>query len=1167
MHVLRTLSSVVLAASLLGAAAPSAAAQTAVARVNCGGATQVVGGATFAADQPYAPGSFGFVGGTTFVTSETRLGPVDTTYEEVARRARRGFSAYRFDLPAGRYLVRLHLCEIELHGPGLRRFSLAVEGVPAVTDLDLAERLGHDYAGLHTLVVDVVDGRLDIEASASVGESLLNGIEVFALAGPAATPAAPSGLTARWSYGANILRWNRSDLPSLTGHRIEVADAPGGPFTTLATVWSQPSAYVDRSALPGVPRHYRVVALGAGSEAVTSAVVSATARSEVQSTLPVYRLTVDPLALRQLDAQFLLDDAFEVPATLEYAGATYQCSLRYSGFTSGDDPKKSFKLRFNLGQTFQDRRELNLKSHFSDDAILRQELSRRMYAAAAHEVPRATWVHVQLNGEFAGVFADLEVIEEDFLRHRELDQGPLYQAYQNYISTLYPIQNPGPFAYELAYKKKVQDEEPHTDLIALIDALTNVDQADFALFAAQNFDLDDLLDYLAATTVVADIEKIIRDYHLYRSPDSGRWSIYAWDTDASWKQNYVNYAFGAYASWMGQNQLTTRCFTDPLLHFSIRAKIQALLDGAASPQIGGPFQQLLDAELARIGDDVRADYRKYGWEDNGPFESAVALLRNQVQIRHDSIESQFAGLGPNTLPHALWLDEVMADNESTVTDPVGEYEDWVEIVNVSAAAVDIGGHHLTDDPRAPTKWTFPIGTLVPAGGRIVVWCDNDLAQPGLHANFALSAGGEAVGLFAPGGTALLDVIHFGPQRPDVSFARYGSGPLGMVWRNGANPTPGAASGAFEDTAPYLRLVEHTPSAPAPDDVVRFSAHADDAGPVVVELRYRVGGGPFQVALLEDRGAGFFELELGPFGAGATVDYWMRAVDEDGNDTAVPFDAPADLESFAILAPVGQSLVVDEVCADNDTLLPDQAGDFEDYVELVNGGAATLSLANHYLTDNLANPTKWALPAVTLAPGARLLVWCDGEVAEGADHASFSLSKDGEEIGVYRLDGSTPVLLDGFAFGPSPSDTSIGRLVPGAARVRLLDPSPGLPNAPLAGTFVRYDSTVAAGAPLALVPTGSPTLGNAFTLTATGPANAPALLALTLLPAAFELGPAAPLLVDLPAGVILSGSSNNAGSYATPFAVPTEPAFAGLLLFAQARVGGQQSEAVALRIGP
>jgi hypothetical protein len=80
-------------------------------------------------------------------------------------------------------------------------------------------------------------------------------------------------------------------------------------------------------------------------------------------------------------------------------------------------------------------------------------------------------------------------------------------------------------------------------------------------------------------------------------------------------------------------------------------------------------------------------------------------------------------------------------------------------------------------------------SLVPPGG-FMVWCDNQPEQGAFHAPFALSAGGEVVGLSDPAGR-FLDPCTFGPQSPDVSEGRSPDG--GAPWRSVATPTPGAAN--------------------------------------------------------------------------------------------------------------------------------------------------------------------------------------------------------------------------------------------------------------------------------------------------------------------------------------------------------------------------------------
>ena len=62
------------------------------------------------------------------------------------------------------------------------------------------------------------------------------------------------------------------------------------------------------------------------------------------------------------------------------------------------------------------------------------------------------------------------------------------------------------------------------------------------------------------------------------------------------------------------------------------------------------------------------------------------------------------------------INEYSAANYDTYTDNYGEYEDWVELYNPTAAAVDINGWALTDKVSNPLKWIIPSSFIVPANG-------------------------------------------------------------------------------------------------------------------------------------------------------------------------------------------------------------------------------------------------------------------------------------------------------------------------------------------------------------------------------------------------------------------------------------------------------------------
>ncbi len=132
------------------------------------------------------------------------------------------------------------------------------------------------------------------------------------------------------------------------------------------------------------------------------------------------------------------------------------------------------------------------------------------------------------------------------------------------------------------------------------------------------------------------------------------------------------------------------------------------------------------------------------------------------------------------------IHEVLAENTSGLKDEAGDHDDWVELRNRGLLDVPLAGYHLTDDPGQPTKWTFPAGAVVPAGGSVIVWADNEPEGP-LHANFRLSGQGETVLLLQPGGGTVVDQLTFGVQRDDVSIGRLECEPQGLV--TFPRPTP------------------------------------------------------------------------------------------------------------------------------------------------------------------------------------------------------------------------------------------------------------------------------------------------------------------------------------------------------------------------------------------
>ena len=134
------------------------------------------------------------------------------------------------------------------------------------------------------------------------------------------------------------------------------------------------------------------------------------------------------------------------------------------------------------------------------------------------------------------------------------------------------------------------------------------------------------------------------------------------------------------------------------------------------------------------------------------------------------------------------ISEFLASNKRTNKDPQGEFEDWIELFNYGNTDIDLSGMCLTDTPDNLSKWKIPTGTLIQAGGYLVIWADEDGGSAGLHTNFKLSKGGESIIL--SNSDVVVDKVEFGPQMPDVSSGRV-SGHTGKI--KNLRPTPNVAN--------------------------------------------------------------------------------------------------------------------------------------------------------------------------------------------------------------------------------------------------------------------------------------------------------------------------------------------------------------------------------------
>ncbi len=180
----------------------------------------------------------------------------------------------------------------------------------------------------------------------------------------------------------------------------------------------------------------------------------------------------------------------------------------------------------------------------------------------------------------------------------------------------------------------------------------------------------------------------------------------------------------------------------------------------------------------------------------------------------------------------LFINEVMPINNSTISDEVGAYEDWVELYNSTNAAINLSGKFLSDDTVSWYKFPLP-SISIPAHGFKLIWLDKDHAQGPLHATFKLGPN-ESIFLttvqdLQPRLTGRMANL---PDLPDVSLALTIDGGNDAVFTSETTPEYSNVVININEVQTQVQIFTY----PNPgNDYVRFSTQVND-----VELRDATG---------------------------------------------------------------------------------------------------------------------------------------------------------------------------------------------------------------------------------------------------------------------------------------------------------------------------------------
>ena len=425
----------------------------------------------------------------------------------------------------------------------------------------------------------------------------------------------------------------------------------------------------------------------------------------------------------------------------------------------------------------------------------------------------------------------------------------------------------------------------------------------------------------------------------------------------------------------------------------------------------------------------------------------------------------------------LVINEVMSSNGGAYQDSFGNIYDYVEIYNGNSHAVNLKNYGLSD-VNNEIKYTFP-NIELKSKGYLIVFLSGS-SEDNLHAAFKLKAsGGETLGLFKPSGK-IVDAVKTVSLSKDSVMARNSNG----EWVIQKSATPGYPNtiegqesfikslsstedglieineilvnnkGNFKDSfGEYNGYIEvrnksnktvniknysisnskssiykwHFPSIKlgAGEVAVVFASNKNIIDGPELHSSFKLNSRNGSVILSNNNGKIIDIVDYENLANGMAL---INQNDKmlESNIISPGYDNTLDgIKAFQRqYLGVPDDLIISEAMSNNYSYLPQNGGNYYDWIELYNNSGKDIKLSDYSLTTNADSMHMYKLPDVELKKGQYYIIMASGDEAlsnSSYKHTNFNIS---DTQSVYLTKANK--IIDSLFITNIPNGYSIGR---------------------------------------------------------------------------------------------------------------------------------------------
>ena len=299
--------------------------------------------------------------------------------------------------------------------------------------------------------------------------------------------------------------------------------------------------------------------------------------------------------------------------------------LRFKGNSSfragGPRLKKPFKIdlnRFTKGQKLHGRTKLNLSNSFLDPAFMKEKLGYELYRAAGLPTPGVGWANLTLTiGGVPdpiplGIYVLVEQVDRRFLANNLGEASKNSLLMKPEVEDWHYIDDDPSSYRSYNIKSGAENTDQLRAFASLLKLIERAPDTAFERELGERMDLKQLAGYLAATSILANLDSYVgmpHNYYLVMDKADGKMRLLPWD---------INEAFGTFTMpdnaenlvrwdidrpWVGRRRLLERLFASegfPKLYRAALAKLmkQAFTKDLLFDRIA-EFEKVLSPHVAK----------------------------------------------------------------------------------------------------------------------------------------------------------------------------------------------------------------------------------------------------------------------------------------------------------------------------------------------------------------------------------------------------------------------------------------------------------------------------------------------------------------------------------------------------------------------------------------